>query len=856
MAASQTGCGGAQNPCDSYVLTTSVSAAYLAANPGASARVILSWTDTGSGNSDYDLYIYSGNVGNTTATTPVPVFRAASAANPESTAIFPLTAGNVTYTIKVVPYVASGETIRVEIDLLAGSGGQTGGFPGFGNADPTVAGNPRYLNFYPPAGSGAESSDGEMNIGFNPATGRFMLNNIGPVFRVTPPEVVTAGAPECCPALWEDRSSGVADTGVDPILWTDQKSGRTITSNFTGGPNALYAYTDDDGEIWIPVGAAPPTGGADHQTIGTGPYPASLSALTTPLNQGHATYYCTQAVAGPAFCQRSDDLGMSYGPGTLAYDGSDCGGLHGHVRVAPDGTAYLPVPECNGNAGVSVSTDGGVTWTVRLVPNSPPEPAGSDSAVSIDAANKIYYFYIKNIGDGIEGRMFVQTSTDRGVTWANETDVGASHGILHTAFPHATAGDSGRTAMGFLGTDRQGNFQSLAFPGYWYAFMTTTFDGGQTWTTTNVSPNDPVQGKGGVWQMGGGATNRNLLDFNEITIDTKGRPAFGYSDGCVGDCVGNPDNNSFVAHMRLARQSGGRTLFASQDSLNDGPNAPIAPKPPCLSGTRDMSASHLNWIAPDNGGSDILYYKVFRGTTAGGETFLADTGSVAIPNARTSYDDATADPAVEHYFYKVQAVSAVGISALSNEVDLVVAALPPVQTPCTLPGITVLTDKSGDSAAGQMGLPQHDIQAISVAEPFFPDGSQKLVFTIKVASMSPAPPPNTLYPLAFTAADGNAYYVAFRTSAPATPAAPRFEYGTAVLTPPTYTTTFVGLAEPESNVAADGTIRIIVPRRWDWIGRRGRERDWTARMVQPYRRAMAWLRIECRRPELPRSYGR
>src|SRR5438552_8036852 len=97
---------------------------------------------------------------------------------------------------------------------------------------------PRYQNFYAPAGTSAETSDGEFNIGFNPHTGRIMTMNIGPIWRLTPGEVQTPSKPECCEALWEDKSSTATNTGVDPILFTDQKTGRTFASNFTGGANA------------------------------------------------------------------------------------------------------------------------------------------------------------------------------------------------------------------------------------------------------------------------------------------------------------------------------------------------------------------------------------------------------------------------------------------------------------------------------------------------------------------------------------------------------------------------------------------------------------------------------------------
>lgn len=740
-------CGGAQNPCDSYNLTVSLSPAYVAANPSAAAKITLSWTDTGSGNSDYDLYVYAGMIGNTTSGTPVAA-RSASSGNPEITSIFPLASGDTAYTIKVVPYTATGESIHVKVELLAGSGGPLG-FPGFGQADPTVPGNPRYQTFTPPTGTSAEAGSGEMNVGFNPATGRFMLNNAGPVWRVTPPEVTNPATPECCNALWEDRSSTIADTGVDPILWTDSPSGRTFASNFTAGANALYAYTDNDGDLWVPLGAAVPNGGADHQTIGSGPYPNPLPIGVIPnpaLNPlSRAVYYCSQSIVGPAFCQRSDDLGATYGPGTLAYDGTNCGGLHGHVRVGPDGTAYLPVPDCGGKAGVAVSTDAGLTWQEFFLPNSLPQSSGSDPSIAIDANNKIYFFYIVSSPDATKGTMHVQVGTQvrnvagqlTGITWSNDTDLGATHGVLNSAFPEAIAGDAGRVAVGFLGTDIPGDFQSLSFPGYWYAFMSTTYDGGQSWVTVNATPNDPVQGKGGIWQMGGSATNRNLLDFNEITIDSKGRPGFAYSDGCVGDCVGNPDVNSFTAHMRLTRQSGGRTLLAAFD-----PVEPAAPKRPCLSGTRDVTGSHLQWKAPDNNGADIAYYKIFRGTTAGATTFLADTGSLAVPNQRLTYDDSTADPNVEHYFYTVQAVNTQGAGLKSNEIDLVSTPLPPVESLCVLPGLTKLTDSQGDSLGG----PGTDLKSFRLAQPFVSNGVTKLAFTINTdPGISPQPPNSHWY---------------------------------------------------------------------------------------------------------------
>src|SRR5437879_5047204 len=72
----------------------------------------------------------------------------------------------------------------------------------FGGPDPTTPGVPRYQNFYAPAGSSAEPGSGEFNIGFNPHTGHIFAMNSGPIWRLTPPELLTPVKPECCEAFW------------------------------------------------------------------------------------------------------------------------------------------------------------------------------------------------------------------------------------------------------------------------------------------------------------------------------------------------------------------------------------------------------------------------------------------------------------------------------------------------------------------------------------------------------------------------------------------------------------------------------------------------------------------------------
>ena len=82
------------------------------------------------------------------------------------------------------------------------------------------------------------------------------------------------------------------------------------------------------------------------------------------------------------------------------------------------------------------------------------------------------------------------------------------------------------------------------------------------------------------------------------------------------------------------------------------PGAPVLSVPVAGNGT-----VHLSWTAPtSNGGSPITQYKVFRGTSPGGEgpSSIASVGS-----ATTSYDDATVTNGTT-YYYQVAAVNSVG----------------------------------------------------------------------------------------------------------------------------------------------------------------------------------------------------
>jgi hypothetical protein len=420
-----------------------------------------------------------------------------------------------------------------------------------------------FANYHAPAPLG--TSAGEPSIGVSWKTGNVFIEAITQTLRVAFNDCYVPAL-----ASWADKSAPTSATSFDPILFTDSRTGRTVVSQLIssagvvpvpGDGCSLSSYTDDDGETWIPSEGCGTPGGYDHQSVGGGPFHAPLTRDPAGPVYSDAVYYCSQEGV-TAFCARSDDGGLTYGPGVPIYT-SECGGLHGHVKVSPaDGTVYVPNKSCFGNStanqAVVVSEDNGLTWSVRMIPFS--IPGANDPSLGIGADGTIYFGYQNG-----DGRPKVAISHDRGLNWTDVGDVGTPFGIQNTSFPVVTAGDADRAAFSFLGTPSAGNFQSAGFDGVWHLYSSHTYDGGLTWTTVDATPNDPVQ-RGCIWLQGGSNPCRNLLDFMDSTADKVGRVLVGYADGCVGTCVQSPPNTrSSIA--TIARQTSGRRLFLDGDSV-------------------------------------------------------------------------------------------------------------------------------------------------------------------------------------------------------------------------------------------------------------------------------------------------
>lgn len=652
--------------CDIFTLTVSGSPTDWS---GKIIRVDIGWTLPAS---DYDFYIHKDSVTgpetNSSGGSPPAVS--------ESATIDPSVSGTGDYVIHVVYFAASGTA-----DQYRGTATVANKFAGGVQPTPPVpstATPPTYNNFAPPSTLGQRA--GEPTIGLNWATGRAMFIASLQTLRVTFNDTVSPAT-----ATWENKSApNTSITSFDPILFTDSSTNRTFVSQLLPSKISLMSFTDNDGETWTPSQGAGINSGVDHQTVGGGKYARNADgslkggAVQRPGLDGriypNAVYYASQDI-GVAEIARSDDGGLTFGIAVPMYDITQCGGLHGHIKVAPDGTVYVPNKGCNGEQAVAVSEDNGLTWQIRKVPGS--QAGRTDPSVGIGSDGTVYFGYANG-----DGKARITVSRDKGLTWENDQDVGFYVGNNNTVFPAVTAGDGDRAAFFFLGTSTPGSAgtgtdqTSPYFNGVWYGYVSTTYDRGRTWVTVNATGNDPIQ-RGVICTNGTTcpAGTRNLLDFNDLEVDKQGRAVAAVADGCItAECLSGVDkNNDGQLNTRfdndgarralIIRQSGGKPLFAAFDPPPAAPSNLMAAA--AQTSGNNKSVVWLNWT--DNS-SDEQGFKIERSISAtGGFVQIATVGA----NVK-AYSD-TAVQSKKTYYYRVRAYNSNNVnSAYSNTANVYV----------------------------------------------------------------------------------------------------------------------------------------------------------------------------------------
>ena len=546
--------------CDVYTLNLSGTTASYAKKY---VTIKLTWPVSAD---EYDLYIHKGGLTG-------PVVASATSGPLIGSQIVTLTPTSTGAGVYTVHIVASNVTPGDAYKGVA-SVGTTPPPPPVANFTP-----PTYQNDHSPTGVGDNS--GEPSIGANWKSGNIMTNAVLDTLRVS---VNTATSPATL--NWKLVNSPITSTtSLDPILFTDHDTGRTFVSQLLG-TTSLAAFTDDDGATYTISQGGGFASGVDHQSVGGGPFkectplqaqlnpgPCALLTARGPLTSyPHAIYYASQDI-GAALMALSQNGGMTFEAAKPMYSIAQCGGLHGHIKVGPDGDVFVPNKNCSGVQGLIVSKNNGLTFTVQAVTGS--TPGTSDPSVGIGAKGRVYFGYVDSAS-----HPKIAVSDDNGQSWHFNQDVGTKYNIQNTVFPEVVAGDNDRASFFFIGTPSSGpgtaDDTSTVFSGVWRAYIATTIDGGKSWLTVDATPTDPVQ-LGVVCTNGTTCPSgtRNLLDFNDVTVDKFGRVYAAYTDGCITAACIKDGNEALAGHTKanndgatkatILRQATGKGLFAKYD---------------------------------------------------------------------------------------------------------------------------------------------------------------------------------------------------------------------------------------------------------------------------------------------------
>ncbi len=370
---------------------------------------------------------------------------------------------------------------------------------------------------------------------------------------------------------WEDVSGWMcAFQTNDPWGWVDPVTDRIFNVQMQGLETSWICVSDDDGLTWVgnphDSGTTPIN---DHIKLATGPWtgegPYGTTGQFTQAYYETAVYYCYNKLAG-IFCYTSFDGGLTFNTGGLIFGlATTNGGLHGAITSAPDGTVYV-TPRV-ATPTVIVSHDNGFSWFDRSMGEDvgTPNPR-KNSEVATDTESNAYHIWT-----GADEGIYMSRSTNSGETWEQTSIRISPSAVISTVFPQIDAGDPGRIAITYLGSEDADLLNGSNIDGNpWdgnahYAPHNTTYhlyityslnalDEEPIFHTMRVT-DDPVQ-MGSICLNSGdcrdfGGSNRNLLDFNDLHIDREGRVYVAFADGCTGSCAEGNNSTSEDSRDRL-----------------------------------------------------------------------------------------------------------------------------------------------------------------------------------------------------------------------------------------------------------------------------------------------------------------
>jgi hypothetical protein len=341
--------------------------------------------------------------------------------------------------------------------------------------------------------------------GFTPQTRMgFFVNNewepaiasdrFGHVYILYPQYGGVPGCPECySPTMILQMSSdhgqtfgsptiiyeeGANSYQVDAQIVVDPVDGQTVYASWlqNNKSDIVVAKSTDFGARWNVVTADSTNAGTDKPI------------LAVRGSDVYVVYNHAQTMWGTY----SHDGGLTFNSVKVNANGKLGWSLAAGGTVTPDGAVYFSWNGYEGSGKVNLylskSTDGGATWTTKIldVSSSPPNCSsfscgwaylGAQIVVTSDSAGNLYTLW--NAGSTARGpeRMYFSKSTDSGTTWSSRQEVSMAPQGTHHSFPAISAAGNGDVRISWMdaraangGMDR------------WNVYIRSSTNSGATWS--------------------------------------------------------------------------------------------------------------------------------------------------------------------------------------------------------------------------------------------------------------------------------------------------------------------------------------------------------------------------------------
>src|SRR5882762_1723424 len=597
--------------CDTFSLTVTGTTAQWA---GLLIDVKITWSISAN---DYDLYIHQGAntgpiVGSSTGGAPETSEEAVI--DPSSTGIgpyyihttyFATTPGADQYqgSIKVIKKPAPGTAIYLKGGIQFS--------PNVADKAPVAArdGEPSNRtdnqgNFYV---VGIRGTPGGVDLWYNdlqpvsPTYDPFLRN---PIYRCQPDAITGQVPTPFCSLQLGAAGGGDVDLAVgrpDPMTHFNNNPATLAFSSLVL-PNISVGRSTDRGKTFMQNFVGNTTGGApgdDRQWMEF---------------DGPGSVYLYYRTAAPAVTQLqlSNDGGLTYGTATTVGAIGQTGGI---AVDQNEGTVYL-----------SGSTGQVCAGTPSLRHIAPPLTSDFTCKTAASDPNGVahIFFPVRVGGDGTayvaysnDHDIFLAHSTDKGQSWSPPVRVSDGSNTKTSVFPHLEAGKNrGSVGIVWYGTSDSTNDDNANWKVF-YALTLNALDA--TPTFRQVEASDHFIHASNISEGGlTGTANRNLLDYFQISFDTRGAAVIGYTD----------DHNDFDGHTYVTHQINGPGINGSSVfGATEGPQVPDSPEPP-EDGAQVTDFPHdvaegLLVVLPTNDPLDILSIKYASAPTANGPKIIA-----------------------------------------------------------------------------------------------------------------------------------------------------------------------------------------------------------------------------------------